>query len=288
MTNETLPNNCLPPTGGPRVPVALAAHAHARVGRRGAVRLATPAFVVLLVSLCVAHGAPAKPADKVAKLRAAYALDKSVDESDGALIRRKLLKLLPRKSVRLFLKVIRKAEAGEPDLMVGGCHSRSLKTHPALVLPRRCCYPVKGWGCSYASGNYQLTLENWKKIAPFLGLNDFSEENQALAALELIRRGGGAAGAHTEKGLAMKRRIQGGFLSLVMGDVDLALCAATYDWASSSCSTLPANNKVVYARLADQIRKSEAALKSSSRAAEPGPSRVKGQKQGRAAVLGRE
>lgn len=298
MTNETLPNNCLTPTGGHRAPAALAAHAHARVGRRGATRLAAPAFVVLLIliSLCVTHGAPAKPADKVTKLRAdkvtklraAYALDKSVEETDGALIRRKLLKLLSRKSVRLFLKVIRKAEAGEPDLMVGGCRSRSLKKHPALVLPRRCCYPVKGWGCSYASGNYQLTLKNWKKIAPFLGLHDFSEENQALAALELIRRGGGAAGAHGEKGFAMKRRIQGGFLSLVMGDVDLALCAATYDWASSSCSTLPAGNKVVYARLADQIRKSEAALKSSERAAEPGPGRVKAQKQGRTAVLGRE
>jgi muramidase (phage lysozyme) len=214
--------------------------------------------VFLLIGLCGALVTLANSAPKVEKLRDAYSLDEKVNECDGKLMRRKLLKLLSRREVKLFLSVIKLAEAGEPDLMVGGCHAHSLEKHSALLLPEWCRYPVKGWGHSTASGNYQLTLSNWKMIAPFLGLRDFSEINQALAALELIRRGGGAAGAYTVKGLALKQRIQGGFLRLLQGNVDSALCMATADWASSSCSTLPANNKIVYARLADKIRKSEA------------------------------
>lgn len=244
------------------------AAAGSRTGRKKPVReggsrpAATPtvlaACVFLLISLFGARAALARPAPRVEVLRAVYALDESVAESDGRLMRRKLLKLLSRRDVRLFLSVIKRAEGGEPDLMVGGCRAQNLKKHPALQLPRRCWYPVEGWGYSSASGDYQLTLLNWKQIAPFLGLQDFSQTSQALAALELIRRGGGAAGAYTLKGLALKRRIQGGFLRLLLGDVDRALCMSTYDWASSSCSTLPAKNKIVYARLADQIRKSRA------------------------------
>jgi muramidase (phage lysozyme) len=227
-------------------------------GRPAPALTALAACLFLFTSLCGARVAHAGPRDSVEKLRAAYALDESLDESDGRLIRRKLLRLLSRADVRLFLKVIQTAEGGEPDLMVGGCRARNLKQHPALVLLQSCWFAVKGWGFSSAAGNYQITISNWKVLASFLELRDFSETSQALAALELIRRGGGAARAYTPKGMALKQRIQGGFLKLLRGDVGGALCMSTHDWASSSCSTLPAGYKVVYARLADEIRKSKA------------------------------
>jgi muramidase (phage lysozyme) len=227
-------------------------------GRTAPALTALAVGLFLLVSLCGARVTHASPRVSVERLRAIYALDESIDESDGRQIRRKLLKLLARRDVKLFLKVIQLAEGGEPDLMVGGCRARNLKQHPALVLPKRCQFWVRGWGFSTASGNYQITLSNWKEIAPFLDVRDFSETSQALVALELIRRGGGAAAAYTEKGLAVKRRIQGGFIMLLRGNVAGALCTATQDWASSSCSNLPAGTKVVYSRLADEVRKSEA------------------------------
>jgi muramidase (phage lysozyme) len=308
MEDRTFPYLTLPPAMDFAAPEALANADASPPGRkpRGAgacqptlalTTLATGLF--LLISLCGAKAALANSGPRVEKLRAAYALDESVEESDGRLIRRKLSELLLRREVRFFLKVIQTAEGGEPDLMVGGCRAPNLKQHPALVLPKSCQYIVSGWGPSTASGNYQITLTNWKKIAPFLRLRDFSETSQALAALELIRRGGGAAAAYTRDGLALKQRIQRGFLKLLWGDVDGALCLATYDWATSSCSTLPANNKIVYARLAGNIRKSEAtrrrgrrgalavraqgareklkaAPKSSARTGQAGPARGKG------------
>ncbi len=90
-------------------------------------------------------------------------------------------------------------------------------------------------------------------------MRGFSKTEQALVALELIRRGGGAAGATTPRGLALKRRIQRGFLHLVTGDVNSALCLASQDWASSSCSTLPAATKVDYTELSGEMRKRQAA-----------------------------
>lgn len=271
MGNRTFHNTSMPPAIGyeaPPVPSAADSCPGPKPGREGGGRSALTALAAglfLLISLCGAQITHAKSGNKIEKLMAVYSLDEDVEESNGRLIRRKLLRLLSKSDVKLFLKVIQTAEGGEPDLMVGGCRAPNLKQHPALVLPKRCWYLVKDWGFSTASGNYQITLSNWKEIAPFLGLRDFSETSQALVALELIRRGGGAAAAYTPKGLALKQRIQSGFLKLLRGDVDRALCMSTYDWASSSCSTLPANHKIVYARLADEIRKSEAACRQARR-----------------------
>jgi muramidase (phage lysozyme) len=205
----------------------------------------------LPLSQAGARAVRAKTKDRTEAIAARYSIDKSPAESDGAEIQRKLLKLLSRPDIRLFLYVIKRAEGGAPGLMVGGCRARSLKQHPALTLPKTCRYRVPGWGFSTASGNYQITYSNWKELAPFLGLRDFSETSQALAALELIRRGGGAAKASTPKGLAVKQRIQKGFVELLRGNVKSALCLATYDWASSTCSPLPASFKLSYAKLAD-------------------------------------
>jgi hypothetical protein len=53
----------------------------------------------------------------------------------------------------------------------------------------------------------------------------------------------------------VKRRIQKGFLDPLNGNVGHALCLATYDWASSSCSPVPAAEKIDYARLAKAVQR---------------------------------
>lgn len=257
-------------------------------GRSARLGLCMTLTLGLLLLLLGAHGGiaapaakkqrPAEAATKIAskpgaraaakrialmeRLSRQYQLDRDVEDVDAAKMRRLLLKLVSRHDVRHFLAVIREAEAGEPNIMVGGCRAPSLKLHPALTLPRSCRYCFRMGGqrvCSSASGNFQITKTNWFKIAPFLGVRSFSETNQALVALELIRRGGGAAGATTPRGLALKHRIQRGFLHLLAGNTNFALCLATHDWASSSCSSLPAITKVVYAELSDEMKKKQAA-----------------------------
>jgi muramidase (phage lysozyme) len=198
----------------------------------------------LLVGVASAQIGFAKPRARVQKLAIKYSRNQSLKESDGIQIRRELLELLSRSDIRLFLRVIQEAEGGEPNLMVGGCRAKNLKRHPGLTLPRKCFFPVKingRWRYSTASGNYQITLTNWRRIAEFLGLRDFSVNSQMLAALELIRSGG--------------FKSQKGFLHLVEGHVNKALCETTQPWATSSCSSLPGHPKINYARLADKIRR---------------------------------
>ncbi|HEX9959907.1 MAG TPA: hypothetical protein VGB00_03185, partial [Pyrinomonadaceae bacterium] len=199
------------------------------------------------------------------KLPTDFALDERIENTDGIKIRKKLKKLLSNPPVKLFLASVKEAEGGEPNLMVGGCRAKNLKQHPAETLPKSCFFPININGKikhSTRSGNYQLTLENWKQLASFLGLKDFSEENQALAALELIRRGGGAANAYTEKGLAIKNRIQTGFLALLAGNLKSAFRLASYDWASSKSSPLPVPpgyKKIDYWQLSEKIKNRRAA-----------------------------
>lgn len=204
------------------------------------------------------HAAKAGRSTRVSRadLIERYSLNRPVRNVNGARMRANLQTVLARPDVKRFLAVIRKAEGGEPNIMVGGCRARTLRQHPATTLPKRCRYRIKlrgRWTFSTASGNFQLTYSNWQRIAPLLGLRSFSENNQALAALELIRRGGGAAESRTSRGISLKRRIQTGFMILLQGDVKEALCLATYDWASSRCSSLPASYKIDYARLLNSI-----------------------------------
>lgn len=190
-------------------------------------------LIILTFSVSLASG---KQRRKVRSINERFALDQRLSETNGAKIKAELAALLKRQDVQLFLAVIQKAEAGEPNIMVGGCRAKTLKFHPAYTLPKRCWYWLRyrgDWVYSTASGNYQITLSNWKELAKFLGLRDFSVRSQQLAALELIRRGGGAR----------SQRTQTGFVKLVQGNLNAALCVGTVDWASSWCSPLPANHK---------------------------------------------
>jgi muramidase (phage lysozyme) len=190
-----------------------------------------------------------KAVGKVQRLTSLYSLDKKLGESDGEEIKQNLLPLLARRNVRIFLEVIRIAEAGEPNIMVGGkCHSITLEKHPAEILPSKCRFRFRYNGrtlVSTASGNYQITYSNWKRLQPFLNLSSFSETNQALAALELIRRDG-----------SLRR----GFLALLQNDVKAAIRFATQPWASSPYSTLP-GGKVNYMKIYDVLN-GKAAVKS--------------------------
>jgi muramidase (phage lysozyme) len=216
--------------------------------------------ICLIYILCGAQNGLAKSERKNKNLALEYSINEKTGQIDGIKMRRKLERLLSLPAVKMFLAVIRDAEAGEPALMAGGCRAANLKKHPAETLPKKCHYPIiingRRWRSS-ASGNYQLTLTNWIQIAAFLGLKDFSEKNQALATLELIRRGGGAADAYTRKGLLIKQQIQTGFLALAAGNLVKAFRQATYDWASSIDSPLPipSGEKIDYVKHAKKLRK---------------------------------
>lgn len=244
----------------------IAINSRPRRGREKGRVFARQSFTLALIvglsaTVCASFGF-AKPRKRTEEIAIQYSINKRPEDSNGQQLRRKLIQLLSIRNVRLFLDVIRKAEGGQSNLMVGGCKAASLMQHPAMSLPSRCWYRIKldgQWQYSTASGNYQITLSNWKEVALFLGLRDFSETSQALAALELIRRGDGAAKAVTTSGLAIKRRIQRGFVELLRGNLKSALCMATYDWASSTCSPLPASIKLNYAKLAETISESNKA-----------------------------
>jgi len=172
-----------------------------------------------------------------AEIRKRFLMDKPAarfTEADKQKVRRELKILRDRKSTQQFLTIVQIAEAGEPNIIVGdkpGCRVGNLKKHPALVLPSRCYYFYYNKQgklvYSTASGNYQLTLTNYKRLAPFLDITDFEVPNQQLLALALIRDGG----RNPSSG-------KPGFEALVRGDVPKAVKKATSDWAAFPTSDL--------------------------------------------------
>jgi hypothetical protein len=55
-------------------------------------------------------------------------------------------------------------------------------------LPKRYFPTTRKYGLSTAAGSYQIVYnQNWKELSRSLGFKDFSERNQAVAALELVR-----------------------------------------------------------------------------------------------------
>lgn len=182
------------------------------------------------------------------------------NESDKKRIRRELEVLRDRKTTQQFLTIIQIAEAGGPNIMVGdkpGCRVNNLKKHPAEVLSSRCYYyyyDKKGnLKVSTASGNYQLTLSNYKKLAPFLDITDFSVDSQQLLALELIRRGG-----------RKPEQVRKGVVDLYRGDVRGAVRKATPDWAAIPGSDLQGRKYEKFKQMSESVINGKIPFKSKS------------------------
>lgn len=158
------------------------------------------------------------------------------------------LELLRRRpTTQQFFSIVQEGEAGTPKIMVGNkCPALTAKLdlsrHPGEVLPSKCFYwYVNKKGklvFSTASGNYQITRDNYRKIAPFLNISDFKVLSQQLIALELMRRG--------------SSKTKSGLIDLEQGNVRKAVCTGTQDWASSKCSTLEAGKKKDYQKIYDR------------------------------------
>jgi tape measure domain-containing protein len=119
--------------------------------------------------------------------------------------------------IRAWFEMLRQVEGGAPRTVVGGRQfPEGLREHPGSI--GMGMMGPKGW--STAAGNWQITQTNWRRLAPTLGLNNFSDvDQQMIAALALFGE-------------------QGGIQSLLSGDLRGAL-RASQPWAGSPLSTLP-------------------------------------------------
>src|SRR5262252_762281 len=128
--------------------------------------------------------------------------------------------LLQDPRIQALLNTIAKAEGGAIDVMAGGRHVQSGARHPGEVVPRSQWFTTSK-GASSAAGLYQITRTNWRRLAPALGLTNFSDpEQQKLAALALmVGRPGGLA-------------------ALQSGDVSRMMPLAAKDWTSTPGSTI--------------------------------------------------
>lgn len=89
--------------------------------------------------------------------------------------------------VQAFLSLIRVGEgtsdAGGYSRLFGGRQFASFANHPRVAVPF-------GNTFSTAAGAYQILARTWDEIAAQYGLDDFSPDNQDLAAVALIKRRG--------------------------------------------------------------------------------------------------
>jgi muramidase (phage lysozyme) len=113
----------------------------------------------------------------------------------------KLMKAATNSNVQAFLSMIRKCEHGKdtPDVyrtVYGGGLIKDLSDHPAntgeftgkTLSDTMCRNAGLGPGCkSTASGAYQYIKSTWNAKALKLGLKDFSEESQDIAAIDDLR-----------------------------------------------------------------------------------------------------
>lgn len=153
-------------------------------------------------------------------------------------VRSVLESLLGRQVTIAFLNALMHAEAGGPLVVVGGLYGKSadcqrrikklnFKGHPKEQnLPNRCFLRTRKYGLSTAAGSWQIVYyRNWRGLRQLLKLEDFTERNQAVAALELVR-GSAVRGGQVGEGL----------VALLRNDLDSAISKGTDPWASSPYS----------------------------------------------------
>ena len=153
-------------------------------------------------------------------------------------VRRIFESLLESKVTIAFLNAVMHAEGGGPLVVVGGlrgkdadCRQRIGKLkftgHPKEQgLPNRCFLKTPKYGLSTAAGSWQIVYyRNWRSLRQLLGLEDFREGRQALAALELVRSSAVRGGQVGE-----------GLVALLRGNLDEAIRKGTDPWASSPYS----------------------------------------------------
>lgn len=83
-----------------------------------------------------------------------------------------------------FLSFLKKAEGGEPNIIVGGGRFSDFSQHPRIVGLRT------KEGPSTAAGDYQITASTYDDVAPKIGVTGFTPADQRAIAVELIRRKG--------------------------------------------------------------------------------------------------
>lgn len=161
-------------------------------------------------------------------------------KSERAQVLKMHKRILKTKDAQNLLLTIQKGEGGGLLVIVGKGKGKSktfkrymnnldTSIHPANQFPKgmRCFFHSK-YGCSTASGFYQITKTNFDKMVKYLGIKDFSKESQQIAALELIRTGKAKLVHGNYKGR--------GYVELIKGNLNNAIRYGTNDWASSPFS----------------------------------------------------
>jgi len=127
---------------------------------------------------------------------------------------------------RDFFAAVKKAEGGQPDIIVGGQKRFDVRgDHPNIVGLRT------AEGQSTASGDYQITGSNWygskgrKGLKHRLGASSFDPDNQLRGAMMLFGDRGRRNGVDV-------------FAAIRDGDYDTAINIAQQDWAALPGSNL--------------------------------------------------
>lgn len=136
--------------------------------------------------------------------------------SEPKLTRRQLAELyLQDPNMRRYLDVLAFTEGTQKNgyyTKFGGGRIDDLSRHPNKIWDRT------GDGPTSATGRYQFLTGTWNEQAKLLGLDDFGEKSQDLAAVSLIMR-------------------RGAVNDILKGDIDAANRKLSKEWAS-----LPYNN----------------------------------------------
>jgi len=87
-------------------------------------------------------------------------------------------------NVKAFLAAIAEAEGGAPNLTFGGIKGRQNDPH---IFTDFSTHPMAGKNGTTAAGSYQINVATWREMGDKMGITDFTEDHQALMAIEIIR-----------------------------------------------------------------------------------------------------